>query len=200
MLEGVCPSLTPQRTQGGGFFLNARFPSSASAHVATLGCLRSCTRFVAAARVTRYWMGPAFGKTERDVPHDTQFLLVEQDAGNEYALLLPLIDVNSGMRASLHGRPARDRCDEFSCSDPGDELILHVESGDSAVTSAVVRPALRGDWVGSLRAACTWLRRGLREAPDLSRAHRQNAAAKRGLVWLVYVGRVLLIGRAAWCV
>ena len=142
VLEGVCPSLTPQRTQGGGFFLNARFPSSASAHVATLGCLRSCTRFVAAARVTRYWMGPAFGKTERDVPHDTQFLLVEQDAGNEYALLLPLIDVNSGMRASLHGRPARDRCDEFSCSDPGDELILHVESGDSAVTSAVVRPAL----------------------------------------------------------
>ena len=67
-------------------------------------------------------MGPKVGKNAKDIPFDTQFLLIEIKEDKEYALMLPLVD--NGFRASLH------------CSDDASiEIVCAAESGDAAVTS-----------------------------------------------------------------
>ena len=100
-------------------------------HHVSLGNLVTCSRLLSCARLTRYWMGPAFGTSSKDVPLDTQFLLVELSNDNDgegaqqekqYALMLPLVD--AGFRASL----------EYGDSNSKKmELICYSESGDASV-------------------------------------------------------------------
>lgn len=58
-------------TGDNGLFLHSSHPRAAPAFDTDLGALR-CRRLLAGARLTRYWMGPAFGSDARDVPPETQ--------------------------------------------------------------------------------------------------------------------------------
>ena len=103
-------------------FLKATHSKELSEHEITLGTLASCHRLVACARVNRYWMGPAFGTSAKDIPLDTQFLLVELAENGPYALILPLVD--AGFRATLQ---ASDKSNL--------EVVCYSESGDKSVSS-----------------------------------------------------------------
>jgi raffinose synthase len=71
-------------------------------------------------------MGPKVGASAKDIPFDTQFLLIEIEEDKQYALMLPLVD--NGFRASLH------------CGDDASiEIVCAAESGDAAVTSKGMR-------------------------------------------------------------
>jgi raffinose synthase len=91
-------------------------------HELSLGSLVTCNRLLACARLTRYWMGPAFGTKADDIPLDTQFLLVEVAENGPYALVLPLVD--AGFRTSL----------EYSKEKEEIGIICYSESGDASVT------------------------------------------------------------------
>ena len=67
-------------------------------------------------------MGPKVGAQARDIPFDTQFLLIEIEEDENYALMLPLVD--NGFRAFLHYGDDSDI-----------EIICAAESGDAAVAS-----------------------------------------------------------------
>ena len=66
----------------------------------------------------------SLGAAAADVPHDTQFLLLELQEGGPYALLLPLIDGDA--RSSLHGVRRRFLGGSKKRSEA---LRLHVETG-----------------------------------------------------------------------
>ena len=74
-------------------------------------------------------MGPAFGKSAKDIPLDTQFLLVEVQEGGPYALVLPLLD--GDFRASLVGSRKN-------------EIVCHQESGDEKVKTSGTRAVYIG--------------------------------------------------------
>ncbi|XP_061991654.1 probable galactinol--sucrose galactosyltransferase 6 [Rosa rugosa] len=106
-----------------GVFLGAAFEEGSSRHVTSLGTLQNGVRFMACFRFKLWWMAQKMGRSGRDVPLETQFLLVEtQDASHleedqiVYAVFLPLIE--GSFRASLQGNYS------------GDELELCLESGD----------------------------------------------------------------------
>jgi len=103
-------------------FLKATSLKERSEHEFTLGSLKTCRRLLACARLNRYWMGPAFGTSSKDIPLDTQFLLVELMEGGPYALLLPLVD--AGFRATLQASDQKDL-----------EVICFSESGDKSWTT-----------------------------------------------------------------
>ncbi|KAG1327927.1 putative galactinol--sucrose galactosyltransferase 6 [Cocos nucifera] len=105
-----------------GIFLGAQFAESSCWHVLPLGTLRD-VRFMASFRFKLWWMSQKMGDRGRDVPHETQFLLLESKDGEEtvYTVLLPLIE--GPFRACLQGN-ARD------------ELELCLESGDADTLSA----------------------------------------------------------------
>lgn len=63
-----------------------------------LGSLR-CRRWLACARNKMWWMTPEWGTTAKELPPETQFLLLELDDGG-YAIMLPLID-NDTFRGTL---------------------------------------------------------------------------------------------------
>lgn len=144
LLEAIDPSLRASPSPTGGVFLHGDFRSSCAAADVALGSLR-CSRVLACARCTRYWMAPAVGV----IPHDTQFLLVElggaADGGAtenaappSYAVMLPLIDRTA--RSSLSEPAARHPLwlrrmlrHPRSADRPARPLLLHVETGDEAV-------------------------------------------------------------------
>lgn len=119
---------------GSGLFLHSQTTNgeSSSAFDTSLGQLVGCHRLLACARLTRYWMGPAFGSAASDVPIDTQFLLVEVRKGGPYAIFLPLVD--GDFRASLRGSSQRKT----------NEIICHQESGDESVTTSGTRAVYIG--------------------------------------------------------
>ena len=124
LVRGLSASTWSVDTTAGGLFLHSTNPNGkSSAFDTSLGKLAPCNRLLACARVTRYWMGPAFGDSAKDVPLDTQFLLLEVEEGM-YAILLPLLD--GDFRASLSGNRAN-------------EIICHQESGDENVTTSGTR-------------------------------------------------------------
>ena len=90
IIDGVPLSVTSEAGEAGGLFLHVNADSHQSEHCFSLGALR-CERFLAAARVTRYWMGPAWGRAACDVPHDTQFLLLELGPDEHVCCCLPLL-------------------------------------------------------------------------------------------------------------
>jgi raffinose synthase len=114
-------------------FLKATHSKDSSEHQLTLGSLVSCHRLLACARVNRYWMGPAFGTSAKDIPLDTQFLLVELAENGPYALILPLVD--AGFRATLQASD-KSKLKVICYSESGDKsvcckgmLALHVSVG-----------------------------------------------------------------------
>ena len=159
VLEGVASDIstaTPSPT--GGLFLHTTHAAPSHEHVASLGKLR-CSRLLAAARVTRYWMGPAFGTRAHHVPHDTQFLLLELAPDGPYAVLLPL--TGNGMRASLHGGAS-----PWARAHPGqlrsDELLLHAESGDESARA----DGMRAIYIAAGADPYALLRRAFAEVAD----------------------------------
>jgi raffinose synthase len=80
-----------------------------------------------AAGQNRYWMGPKTGSGAEDIPFDTQFLLIEIEEDQQYALMLPLVD--NGFRASLSHNAGANRI----------EVVCAAESGDAAVTCTGMR-------------------------------------------------------------
>lgn len=131
LLRGVSASTwSAGTTTSSGMFLRSNNPNGeSSAFDTSLGQLASCNRLVACARLTRYWMGPAFGKSAKDIPLDTQFLLVEVQEGGAYALFLPLLD--GDFRASLVGNRKN-------------EIVCHQESGDEKVKTSGTRAVYIG--------------------------------------------------------
>jgi raffinose synthase len=61
-------------------------------------------RFLACARIKIYWMAPEWGSAAKDLPPETQFLLLQLSPSGPYAIILPLID-SDRFRATL--RPPR---------------------------------------------------------------------------------------------
>ena len=158
IIDGVPPSVTSEAGAAGGLFLHVNAGSHQAEHSVSLGALR-CKRFLAAARVTRYWMGPAWGRAACDVPHDTQFLLLEL-APDEHVLLLPLLD-EQGLRATLHGAGGPGTAGRGTAASAGgrNELWLHAESGDERVGAS----SLRALYVAAGAEPFALLRRGFAE-------------------------------------
>ncbi|KAI5320641.1 hypothetical protein L3X38_040349 [Prunus dulcis] len=111
-----------------GVFLGAAFEGDNSRHVIPLGTFHH-VRFLACFRFKLWWMAQKMGDQGRDIPLETQFLLVEtkdgshleSDDGDEenqivYTVFLPLIQ--GSFRACLQGNAQ-------------DELELCLESGDA---------------------------------------------------------------------
>ncbi|XAR66866.1 Galactinol--sucrose galactosyltransferase [Bertholletia excelsa] len=116
-----------------GVFLGAMFDGENSRHVLSLGTLRD-VRFMACFRFKLWWMAQKMGDHGRDIPLETQFLLVEtkdgshleSNSGSEnnqivYTVFLPLTE--GPFRACLQGNSQ-------------DELELCLESGDAETTSS----------------------------------------------------------------
>ncbi|KAK3039994.1 hypothetical protein RJ639_027184 [Escallonia herrerae] len=110
-----------------GMFIGAVLEKDSSRHVVSLGTLRG-VRFMACFRFKLWWMAQKMGDQGRDIPLETQFLLLEtkdgshlaSDSGNGedqivYTVFLPLIE--GPFRACLQGSPE-------------DKLDLCLESGD----------------------------------------------------------------------
>ncbi|KAL3623976.1 putative galactinol--sucrose galactosyltransferase 6 [Castilleja foliolosa] len=109
-----------------GMFIGAVFDKDSSRHVVSLGTLRD-VRFLACFRFKLWWMAQKMGDKGRDIPLETQFLLVESKDGSHlesddddskivYTVFLPLIE--GPFKACLQGKE-------------GDELELCLESGDN---------------------------------------------------------------------
>ncbi|KAK1295360.1 putative galactinol--sucrose galactosyltransferase 2 [Acorus calamus] len=127
VLAGVPKDVTVDPAAGGSAFVGACSPSRSSRHVFTLGVLQGY-RLVCLFRFKIWWMIPRTGKSGRDVPMETQMLLLEvkeeaaiedelddKDTANTfYVLLLPVLD--GAFRTSLQGTDT-------------DELQFCVESG-----------------------------------------------------------------------
>ncbi|MED6168058.1 putative galactinol--sucrose galactosyltransferase 6 [Stylosanthes scabra] len=122
-----------------GVFLGAQFDQNDSSHVVSIGTLRD-VRFMACFRFKLWWMAQKMGDKGRDIPLETQFLLVEtkdgshleSDDGDEtnqivYTVFLPLIE--GSFRACLQGNHR-------------DELELCIESGDSDTKASSFSHAL----------------------------------------------------------
>lgn len=101
-------------------------------------------RWLAAARLNRYWMGPKWsgdnGDSQTAVPIDTQFLLVEiqprhRPQSTYYALMMPLVD--GGYRSSLEATE-QEGCDDVKMESRKDHkltLMSYSESGDVIVAT-----------------------------------------------------------------
>ncbi|CAD6220638.1 unnamed protein product [Miscanthus lutarioriparius] len=130
VLAGVPGNVVAAHAAGAGLvdgaFVGAHAGEAKSHHVFTFGTLRDC-RFLCLFRFKLWWMTQRMGVSGRDVPLETQFMLIEVppatdgDAGDDapaYLVMLPLLE--GQFRAALQGN---DR----------DELQICVESGDKAV-------------------------------------------------------------------
>jgi raffinose synthase len=117
-----------------------------------LGDLITSEKLLAAARLTRYWMGPKFGKTAKDIPVETQFLLLQltdDDEANtasttttttpsppKYAVMMPLVD--GGCRSTLEGSELRNRNGKETALD----LVTYSENGGRPETAGETMNAM----------------------------------------------------------
>lgn len=107
-----------------GAFLGVRSAPAASRSIFPVGKLRD-QRFVCTFRFKMWWMTQRMGSAGRDIPSETQFLLVEVSGGGEqpavvYTVFLPVLE--GSFRAVLQGNA-------------DDELEICLESGDPDVES-----------------------------------------------------------------
>ncbi|XP_068635738.1 probable galactinol--sucrose galactosyltransferase 6 [Aristolochia californica] len=120
-----------------GIFLGADFEESKSRHVVSLGTFRG-GRFLSCFRFKLWWMAQRMGDRGRDIPLETQLLLVEsKDSSNSeineensqmlYTVFLPLVE--GPFRACLRGNTQ-------------DEIELCIESGDSETKLSAFSHAL----------------------------------------------------------
>ncbi|PAN44407.1 hypothetical protein PAHAL_9G040600 [Panicum hallii] len=133
ILTGVPENIVLTHASGAGLvdgaFVGATAGEARSMHVFTFGTLRDL-RFMCCFRFKLWWMTQRMGTSGRDVPLETQFMLLESrpgagdgdDSGEPvYLVMLPLLE--GQFRAALQGN---DR----------DELEITLESGDKAVQTA----------------------------------------------------------------
>lgn len=112
-----------------GVFVGAVFDKEESNHIVPIGTLHD-SRFMACFRFKLWWMAQRMGQRGRDIPFETQFLLVESNYGSHlepdgadgvesnrkvYTVFLPLIE--GSFRSCLQGNV-------------NDEVELCLESGD----------------------------------------------------------------------
>lgn len=105
-----------------GVFIGALCSESNSRHVVPLGTLED-VRFLACFRFKLWWMSQKMGSSGKEIPMETQFLLLESKADEEgeqtlYTVFLPLVE--GSFRACLQGNE-------------NDALELCLESGDPAM-------------------------------------------------------------------
>lgn len=105
-----------------GVFIGALCSESNSRHIVPLGTLED-VRFLACFRFKLWWMSQKMGSSGKEIPMETQFLLLESKADEEgeptiYTVFLPLVE--GSFRACLQGNE-------------NDALELCLESGDPAV-------------------------------------------------------------------
>ncbi|CAL4945019.1 unnamed protein product [Urochloa decumbens] len=135
ILTGVPDNIVLTHASGAGLvdgaFVGATAGEVKSMHVFTFGTLRDL-RFMCCFRFKLWWMTQRMGTSGRDVPLETQFMLLESrpgtgaGAGDEeedsgeavYLVMLPLLE--GQFRAALQGNER-------------DELEITLESGDKAV-------------------------------------------------------------------
>ncbi|XP_015694560.2 probable galactinol--sucrose galactosyltransferase 2 [Oryza brachyantha] len=132
VLTGVPDNVSAAHASGAGLvdgaFVGAAAGEAKSLHVFTFGTLRDC-RFMCLFRFKLWWMTQRMGSSGRDVPLETQFMIIEVPAsagdnddggGGEpvYVVMLPLLE--GQFRAALQGNEH-------------DELQICIESGDKAV-------------------------------------------------------------------
>uniref|UniRef100_A0A0D9WWR5 galactinol--sucrose galactosyltransferase n=1 Tax=Leersia perrieri TaxID=77586 RepID=A0A0D9WWR5_9ORYZ len=132
VLTGVPENVTAAHASGAGLVDGAFAGEPKSHHVFTFGTLRDC-RFMCLFRFKLWWMTQRMGSSGRDVPMETQFMLIEvpASAGGDghdgagagagepvYVVMLPLLE--GQFRAALQGND-------------DDELQICIESGDKAV-------------------------------------------------------------------
>ncbi|KAK7264888.1 hypothetical protein RJT34_32501 [Clitoria ternatea] len=123
MAENVVETSTVE-----GMFVGATLEKEDSRHVVSLGTLRE-VRFLACFRFKLWWMAQKMGDKGRDIPLETQFLLLETKDGSHfqsqndnnnnqvvYTVFLPLVE--GSFRACLQGNQ-------------DDSLQLCLESGDA---------------------------------------------------------------------
>ncbi|CAD6215103.1 unnamed protein product [Miscanthus lutarioriparius] len=138
ILTGVPDNIALTHASGAGLvdgaFVGATAAEPSSMHVFTFGTLRDL-RFMCCFRFKLWWMTQRMGTSGRDVPLETQFMLLESRPGTVggggggdgdsgevvYVVMLPLLE--GQFRAALQGN---DR----------DELEITLESGDKAVQTA----------------------------------------------------------------
>ncbi|XP_012086141.2 probable galactinol--sucrose galactosyltransferase 2 isoform X2 [Jatropha curcas] len=121
--------LTPGSGAGlvAGAFIGASASHSKSLHVFPVGVLEGL-RFMCCFRFKLWWMTQRMGKCGKDIPLETQFMLVESRDGGEgvdqddaqtiYTVFLPLLE--GQFRAVLQGNE-------------NNEMEICLESGDNAV-------------------------------------------------------------------
>ena len=90
------------------------------ADTGTLCVQMRCSRLLACARCKLWWMTPSWGTKAGDLPPETQFVLLELQAGGPYAVLLPLIDQDT-YRATLRPSP---RCVLEQCCEVALAAVL----------------------------------------------------------------------------
>ncbi|KAL6638101.1 hypothetical protein ACP70R_025673 [Stipagrostis hirtigluma subsp. patula] len=133
VLTGVPDNIVLTHASGAGLvdgaFVGATAAEAKSLHVFTFGTLRDL-RFMCCFRFKLWWMTQRMGTSGRDVPLETQFMLLESRPGTAaagddddsgetvYLVMLPLLE--GQFRAALQGNE-------------NDELEITLESGDKAV-------------------------------------------------------------------
>ncbi|XP_059668423.1 probable galactinol--sucrose galactosyltransferase 2 [Cornus florida] len=130
ILTGVPDNIVLTPGSGGGLaagsFIGATASDSKSLHVFPVGVLEGL-RFVCCFRFKLWWMTQRMGTCGKDIPLETQFMLVESkdvsegeqdDAPTIYTVFLPLLE--GQFRAVLQGNERN-------------ELEICLESGDDAV-------------------------------------------------------------------
>ncbi|CAM0884170.1 unnamed protein product [Alopecurus aequalis] len=126
VLSGVPDNVVAAHASGAGLvdgaFVGAAAGEAKSHHVFTFGTLRDC-RFMCLFRFKLWWMTQRMGSSGRDVPLETQFIIIEVpatagDSEPVYVVILPLLE--GQFRTVLQGN---DR----------DEIEICIESGDKAV-------------------------------------------------------------------
>ncbi|CAI7793552.1 unnamed protein product [Closterium sp. NIES-53] len=197
VLSDVPPSLVLTPHAGGsgnsgegeakaqGVFLGSRFREAHSWHVFRLGALRGA-RFLCCFRFKLWWMTQRVGSSGREVPVETQFLLLElppqqqqqqpqQDASAEaggsasasarvYVVVLPLLD--GSFRAALQGSPSDDL---EVCLESGDPQVCTDESLHAVYMHSGTNPySIISDAVKAVEQHMgSFLRREVKQLPGL---------------------------------
>ncbi|XP_051136757.1 probable galactinol--sucrose galactosyltransferase 2 [Andrographis paniculata] len=118
-------------------FIGAASTSPSSRHVFRLGHFQEC-KYVSLFRHKIWWMIPRFGSLGKDIPIETQMLLLEETdpAGDTfYVLLLPVLE--GKFRATLQGNSSNEL---ELCVESGDEQIETMEVTESVLINSGRNP------------------------------------------------------------
>ncbi|CAA0808799.1 Probable galactinol--sucrose galactosyltransferase 6 [Striga hermonthica] len=123
-----------------GVFLGAVLNQEGSSHVVPLGTLRE-VRFLACFRFKLWWMAQRMGNSGRDIPLETQFILVESK-DDVYTVFLPMVE---GPFKALTGIKENAK---FQKKDEGINNIVRIAKEKYALKYVYVWHAITGYWGG----------------------------------------------------